>query len=472
MVVTWGNPTDPKYNANLYPTFDGVALVSISASSSASGSLLSGGQWVLTAAHVGVDINSASRVVFSSGGQTYAYAIDRVVINPGYTGPNNDSDVALLHLSTVVIPTIPRYELYRGTYELGQTFVVSGFGLTGNGITGQIPGTAASLKLFGYNTWDVVTTQHFTYGRVSVPGNSLIYDFDDGSTFNDILGAAGVPGLGLGASEVSQAQGDSGGPEFLSPFGVFQVAGITNATPFAGSSGTLSSFGSVQYDARVSVYAPWIDAITGAPSVITGTAANEFHYANSLNESINGGGGRDTVFEPAKAADAIGTHNADGSWTVKTPTSGTDTLINIERVRFYDGVVLLDGGNNGPAAYRLYQAAFARQPDEAGLRVQIGALDSGTSLINLANAFIGSAEFKTKYGASPADGTFVDLLYQNVLGRLPDAGGRAVQVDALNHGLARAQLLTNFSESAENLALTAPVTTVGLFTQSYDTNYG
>ena len=41
-----------------------------------------------------------------------------------------------------------------------------------------------------------------------------------------------------------------------------------------------------------------------------------------------------------------------------------------------------------------------------------------------------------------------------MLHRQPDAGGMAVQVAALSNGLTRAQMLTNFSESAENVAQT------------------
>jgi hypothetical protein len=48
----------------------------------------------------------------------------------------------------------------------------------------------------------------------------------------------------------------------------------------------------------------------------------------------------------------------------------------------------------------------------------------------------------------------VTLLYANVLHRTPDAAGFAVQVNALNSGMSRAQLLVNFSESNENFGAT------------------
>jgi hypothetical protein len=66
-------------------------------------------------------------------------------------------------------------------------------------------------------------------------------------------------------------------------------------------------------------------------------------------------------------------------------------------------------------------------------------------------AFIGSAEFTSKYGANPSNGDFVTALYQTVLNRLPDAAGLAFWVDKLDAGaITRPDTLIGFSESAEN----------------------
>src|SRR6185436_4616992 len=63
--------------------------------------------------------------------------------------------------------------------------------------------------------------------------------------------------------------------------------------------------------------------------------------------------------------------------------------------------------------------------------------------------FAGSPEFQSTYGALN-NGQFVDLVYQNVLGRPPDAGGRAYwkgQLDASK--MTRGQVMLGFSESPE-----------------------
>lgn len=102
-------------------------------------------------------------------------------------------------------------------------------------------------------------------------------------------------------------------------------------------------------------------------------------------------------------------------------------------------------------AGRLYRAALGRGPDAAGLAYQASAVTTN-GLVTVAGHFLASPEFQGRYGANPSDEQYVTLLYANVLGREPDAAGKAYQINALATGTSRAQLLVNFSESPENKA--------------------
>jgi hypothetical protein len=102
-------------------------------------------------------------------------------------------------------------------------------------------------------------------------------------------------------------------------------------------------------------------------------------------------------------------------------------------------------------AYRLYQAAFNRLPDVTGLDFWMASLNAGVSLSSVAGQFISSAEFQALYGATDST-QFITLIYQNVLGREPDAAGLAYWVSTLDAGAAKADVLVGFSESAENKA--------------------
>lgn len=101
---------------------------------------------------------------------------------------------------------------------------------------------------------------------------------------------------------------------------------------------------------------------------------------------------------------------------------------------------------------RLYDTAFGRLPDAPGLESWKTAIEGGQdSLTQVADAFVGSAEFQAKYG-SLNNNDFVTALYNNTLHRGPDATGLASWVSNLNGGEDRGAVVIGFSESAEHVA--------------------
>jgi len=102
---------------------------------------------------------------------------------------------------------------------------------------------------------------------------------------------------------------------------------------------------------------------------------------------------------------------------------------------------------------RLYQAAFDRTPDVGGLNYWVDQWEENMEPLEVASRFYDSAEFKARYG-SPSDEGFIDLLYENVLDRDPDAGGLNYWLGELAGGMDRSEVLARFSESTENIANT------------------
>lgn len=94
---------------------------------------------------------------------------------------------------------------------------------------------------------------------------------------------------------------------------------------------------------------------------------------------------------------------------------------------------------------RLYRAFFQRQPDTPGLDFWRSSTDRAT---DIADAFAASPEFIETYGILGLEG-FVDLVYNNVLGRAPDDAGRDYWVGQLRSGWSRGEVMLNFSESPE-----------------------
>lgn len=146
---------------------------------------------------------------------------------------------------------------------------------------------------------------------------------------------------------------------------------------------------------------------------------------------------------------------------------GSDTLNFVQRLQFTDVTRALDvnKGENAGQAYRLYKAAFDRTPDDSGLTYCINQFDGGAGLTGMAANFLNSPEFANKYGN--IDNTaFVGVMYNNVLHRQPNAGEVANSIGLLTNGATRADLLSMFSESPENIAQVAVI--IG---QGFDYHY-
>lgn len=110
--------------------------------------------------------------------------------------------------------------------------------------------------------------------------------------------------------------------------------------------------------------------------------------------------------------------------------------------------------------FRLYNAAFGRLPDASGLSYWIHEYTTGVSdYKHIARSFLDSEELKSRYGANNTNEDFVNNLYKNVLGRLPDSEGLDYWVTCLDTGVnSRVDVLGGFSESTENKNLFSKVT--------------
>ena len=145
---------------------------------------------------------------------------------------------------------------------------------------------------------------------------------------------------------------------------------------------------------------------------------------------------------------------------------GTTSLSSIQQVKFSDVTLVFDlNSAEDTLVYELYQAAFARTPDNVGFRYWATTGDSShLSAISLADAFLAAPEFTQKYGSNPSNTAYVTALYSNVLGRSPDAAGLAYWISQANAGEARDQLLAAFATSQENVNLIAPHISNGFWT--------
>lgn len=201
-----------------------------------------------------------------------------------------------------------------------------------------------------------------------------------------------------------------------------------------------------------------------AANQLFGAAGNDVLFGGAGNDMLDGGAGRDTAnyqgprsqYRIEKTATGFQVRDLQGQ-------DGVDTLSNIERIQFADAGIALDTTGSAGQAFRIYQAAFNRTPDQGGLGFWMKIMDQGASLTGVAEGFMQSAEFRQMYGQHPSNASLVNKFYENVLHRAPDPGGFNFWLGLLDHKTATpAQVLASFAESAENQAALVGVMQYGI----------
>jgi hypothetical protein len=155
--------------------------------------------------------------------------------------------------------------------------------------------------------------------------------------------------------------------------------------------------------------------------------------------------------------DQYGIASAGGSLYLQDSVVGRDgtrTLPSDHVMAFTDGVGVFDPTGTAEDVSRLYQTAFHRAPDLAGLRAWTAAIDTAhVPLSAVANSFATSLEFIQDYG-SLSNAGFVAQLYRNAMGRPADAAGAQQWSSALASGMSRGAVTVSFADSQEATART------------------
>ena len=360
--------------------------------------------WILTAGHCVFEENGsitpASKIDVLAGTQDLTTGGERIRaveirVHAGFSLNDLHYDVALIRLDHPThAPAMPLVPQGKGLAP-GTDLVTSGWG-----------NQSATQSDFPTKLRDV----HVPY--VSDSACRAAYPPGPEEVFLDTMFCAGYVGVGGKDS----CNGDSGGPISAKLGGVYTQVGIV-------------SWGLVCADPTF-------------PGVYTRLSA----FTNSIKGQVRYGAQPDAAsYIRQQYRDLFGRAPSDKELFVDGLTVKAQSLADYDESLIGGSVWQRSAGD----VARLYSAYFGRDADKSGLSYWVGRVQAGTSLNAVSSAFADSSEFKTTYGALDEAG-FVNLVYQNVLGRPGDSGGTAYWTGQLTgHTASRGQVMTGFSESNE-----------------------
>lgn len=206
---------------------------------------------------------------------------------------------------------------------------------------------------------------------------------------------------------------------------------------------------------------------------VSGGLGDDILYGEAGDDRLVGGDGNNTLYGGEGTDYALYSgirntlniqDNGDGTYTVDRGTL-EDILNGVEYISFDDGSMsvpyAVEVRDNQEEFSRFYNALFGRDPDEAGLAYWVNDLidttygGRGNTIQGAAQAFTESTEFQTLYGPSVSDTQFVNLLYQNILGRAADQPGYDYWLPEIQASGDRGGMIVSFANSTEYIGETA-----------------
>ncbi len=308
------------------------------------------------------------------GSQTISNSVfvSDITIHPDWNPASTllGHDIALIKLPTLAPAGADRYDIYRlgedldgpgplppNPDEIGQTFIVAGYGQGGDGTTGST-GPANDVRRAGTNRWDadasILAGAPVNLAVTPAPGDALAYDFDDGLVAHDAFGNDyALPDLGTGLTESIQARGDSGGPGFITVDGQMLVSGVASFSRVRSEVADVdalnnNTFGEYAVMTRVSTFASWIDAQLAGPDDLvidmsTQPGGND-GQTDSLIARLNGDMLEILIGAPGSEV-LVHTQAAASVNSLEIRDSNDDDIIHIEDDLGFD--VLVDGYGGG-----------------------------------------------------------------------------------------------------------------------------
>lgn len=343
----------------------------------------SGGNSLLQSAQVLLNPTAVNQRQWFDGGYNFMALIHETLHALGFPHPgdyNADGSTITYANSAVYAQDSRQYTVlsYFDPTSTGANFVPTGETSAYSGSTPLLDDVATLQAVYGANT--TTRTGDTVYGYNSTAGETA-YDFTVTThPIVTIYDGGGNDTIDLSGTNLPVKLD-------LTP-GVFSdVLGMT---------GNLSiAYGTVIENAKGG---SGNDAIYGndVANHLEGGAGDDSLAGRGGDDVLDGGPGNDEALYAGTAAGYTWWRNADGSWTVQADganaAEGTDTLTNIESLRFADGVVKLTGLSNAETLTQAFTNILRQAPTSTadaafvtGLAnsVSAGALTQAAAIVQI-----------------------------------------------------------------------------------------
>jgi hypothetical protein len=255
---------------------------------------------------------------------------------------------------------------------------------------------------------------------------------------------------GQGVALVIEAGGLAAGSTIvLQDVDFAAVIGAANVV--AGSGGSVltgdaaSQHFTVQAGATTEVYAGAGNDILSFAAPASGTPA-----AASVTVLQGGEDSDVAAFSGALADFNVEYHNGYVLVSSKAAPQAKALVVNVEQLQFSDTTLALTSSSDLLIVAGLYETVLGRQADLGGFEFWSDVHQAGASWGRIALDMLNSSESTAANGAINGDAVHdVGLLYQVLFNRTADAGGLAYWTDLMSHGTSLEQVANAFVQSAE-----------------------
>ena len=314
--------------------------------------------------------------------------------------------------------------------------------------TGKDQTFQTSVTVAGDYYVKVETGSYYKYESSAVNPYALTSGFSRANSLpTGTVSVIGTPTQGQ-VLTVSNTLADADGPGTISY--QWQAAGVS----ISGATANSYTLTQAEVGKVITVNASYTDAFgtaeskissptstVAATSGLTGSTGNDSFTSSTGNATIDGGAGTDAVVYSGGRASFSLTKAGNGfTVTDNTGVAGTDSLQNIERIKFSDGSIALDVGATQPAgqtAMLLGAVLPGRLVFDVSKQALLGAaialFDQGFSLPTLSGAVMRLPIWDVLTGkATPTNTDIATYLLNNVNGAAPDGTTLASAVASLN----------------------------------------